>query len=196
LIARESSYRGDFDIVFRATHGDMSSGVRACIAPEFAVADELAAVKRPRWPLPQRSHIGKRQSGDSQLAKLADFLAGQVQVPSESYRLAKQKATLNDFERNLRDRLEEQDNALARAADLGQQFRKMIQERRQGELADWLSRAQAVETPAEIRSFAKGLADDARAVQAALHFEWSNGQVEGQVNRLKTEVTNVWSSGL
>jgi transposase len=40
--------------------------------------------------------------------------------------------------------------------------------------------------PGELRSFAKGLQDDQAAVQEALRSPWSNGQVEGQVNRLKT----------
>ena len=37
-----------------------------------------------------------------------------------------------------------------------------------------------------MRTFAKGLQEDQDAVRAALSHEWSNGQVEGQVNRLKT----------
>jgi transposase len=34
-------------------------------------------------------------------------------------------------------------------------------------------------------SFAKGLSTDYDAVKAALHYSYSNGPVEGQVNRLK-----------
>jgi transposase len=37
---------------------------------------------------------------------------------------------------------------------------------------------------AELRRFADGLKND-KAVEAALQEPWSNGQVEGQVNRLK-----------
>ncbi len=37
----------------------------------------------------------------------------------------------------------------------------------------------------ELRGFAKGLQADKAAVRAALSLEWSNGQVEGQINRLK-----------
>jgi transposase len=37
----------------------------------------------------------------------------------------------------------------------------------------------------EFRNFAKGLRRDERAVRAAMKVEWSNGQTEGQVNRLK-----------
>jgi transposase len=38
----------------------------------------------------------------------------------------------------------------------------------------------------EIASFARGLASDQAAVAAALTESWSNGQTEGQINRLKT----------
>ncbi|PWC56070.1 transposase [Azospirillum sp. TSO22-1] len=36
-----------------------------------------------------------------------------------------------------------------------------------------------------LRSFAQGLAADLDALQAALQEPWSNGPVEGQINRLK-----------
>jgi transposase len=35
-------------------------------------------------------------------------------------------------------------------------------------------------------SFAKGIRQDLAAVEGAIKTQWSNGQVEGQVNRLKT----------
>jgi transposase len=38
----------------------------------------------------------------------------------------------------------------------------------------------------EFHGFAKGLRRDLQAVTAALKWDWSNGQTEGQVNRLKT----------
>jgi len=37
----------------------------------------------------------------------------------------------------------------------------------------------------ELKSFATGLRRDFAAVQNGLSLEWSNGQTEGQVNRLK-----------
>ena len=38
----------------------------------------------------------------------------------------------------------------------------------------------------KLQNFAWGLRQDYAAVRAALAYDWSNGQVEGQVNRLKT----------
>ena len=38
----------------------------------------------------------------------------------------------------------------------------------------------------ELKSFAKGLLSDITAVTNAVSLSWSNGQVEGQINKLKT----------
>ena len=38
---------------------------------------------------------------------------------------------------------------------------------------------------AEIENFGRALRRDYEAVAAALKYEWSSGQVEGQINRLK-----------
>ena len=57
---------------------------------------------------------------------------------------------------------------------------------RQGQLLDtWLQRAWHSDMPREIRVFATGLKSDYAAVKAGPTTEWSNGQLEGQVNRLK-----------
>jgi transposase len=100
--------------------------------------------------------------------------------------LLKPQAELTVDEATLRERVEQEDGSLARTAELGRLFRAMIRERRQDDWTDWLARAQMTETSAEIQSFASGLKDDEKAVQAALRLEWSNGPVEGQVNRHKT----------
>jgi transposase len=51
-------------------------------------------------------------------------------------------------------------------------------------LDSWLAQAEAAGI-VEFKRFAQSLRSDYRAVQAALQFSWSNGQTEGQVNRLK-----------
>ena len=38
----------------------------------------------------------------------------------------------------------------------------------------------------ELKAFARGLFSDFQAVKNALTLPWSNGQVEGQINKLKT----------
>src|SRR5205814_6694777 len=70
-----------------------------------------------------------------------------------------------------------------------QDFAALVRERERwqddpGALASWVRVATASAIP-ELRSFATGLLRDWAAVQAALTSPWSNGQTEGQVNRLK-----------
>ena len=60
----------------------------------------------------------------------------------------------------------------------------MVSERRAEELDAWLDAAESSEV-AEIENFAGALRRDYEAVAAALAYEWSSGQVEGQINRLK-----------
>lgn len=73
---------------------------------------------------------------------------------------------------------------VGRAQGLALSFIKVIKERRVDDLRGWLVEAQRSEV-AEFVSFANGIAADLQAVRAALTCEWSNGQTEGQVHRLK-----------
>lgn len=73
---------------------------------------------------------------------------------------------------------------VVRAQELAMNFIGLVKERRADDLRGWLVEAQRSEI-AEFVSFANGLTADLRAVRAALEYEWSNGQVEGQVHRLK-----------
>ncbi len=74
--------------------------------------------------------------------------------------------------------------ALIAARTLALEFTRLIRERDGAALAPWLVAAEASGVAA-IRGFAEGLRRDEPAVQAALDYVWSSGQVEGQVNRLK-----------
>jgi transposase len=67
---------------------------------------------------------------------------------------------------------------------LAQCFVEMIKERQADALDPWLTDALTCDSSA-VRRFARTLRQDYAAVRAALTFAWSDGQVEGQVNRLK-----------
>ena len=67
---------------------------------------------------------------------------------------------------------------------LAQGFMQMIRERSGHQLNDWLSEAEASQLP-EFKSFARGIQQDKAAVLAGLTLPWSNGPLEGHVNRLK-----------
>ncbi len=64
---------------------------------------------------------------------------------------------------------------------LATEFIVLLRERRSHDLSDWVKQA----TQSPLASFAAGLRRDLSAVQAAFASPWSQGQVEGQVNRLK-----------
>src|SRR5262249_36511607 len=68
--------------------------------------------------------------------------------------------------------------------DLSSTFVQMVQQRQGETLPTWLANA-AQSAVTELRSFATGMQQDYAAGAAALAYEWSNGQVDGQINKLK-----------
>lgn len=79
--------------------------------------------------------------------------------------------------------LQDEKVALMRERAIG--FRKMVREQQSENLDAWLEEAQASGV-ITLRTFAEGIKLDYAAVRSALESPWSNGQTEGQVNRLKT----------
>jgi len=88
----------------------------------------------------------------------------------------------------------EQDPETAIVAKLARQFTALVRagnasnqadpQAAQAELKTWLTEARVSGVPA-METFAAGLEGDSGAISAALTTPWSNGQTEGQVNRLK-----------
>jgi transposase len=74
---------------------------------------------------------------------------------------------------------------LAAALELADEFAELIRRRSQGALSDWLARGEARVNP-ELRRFAEGIRRDEAAVHAAVTQRWSDGPVEGHIDRLKT----------
>jgi transposase len=62
---------------------------------------------------------------------------------------------------------------------------EIVKGRKREKFDAWIELARQSKLP-EMQGFLQGLNKDINAVKAALEYEWSNGQVEGQVNRLKT----------
>jgi len=91
---------------------------------------------------------------------------------------------LKDDEQKIVELLHRLSPDVARAQELAGDFVKMIKERQVAGLRGWIIAALKSKMP-ELVSFARGLTDDLKAVKAALTSEWSQGQTEGQVNRLK-----------
>lgn len=70
---------------------------------------------------------------------------------------------------------------VAQAYELAQRFTHLVRTRQPDGLEAWLAAVR--QGPPEVRRCAHGMTRDHAAVQAALRLPWSQGQVEGQVNR-------------
>jgi transposase len=68
--------------------------------------------------------------------------------------------------------------------ELAEDFATLVRERRGHALQQWMGDVERCGV-AELQTFATGLQRDGQAVIAGLTLPWSNGQTEGQVNRLK-----------
>ncbi|MDQ3855178.1 MAG: ISL3 family transposase [Chloroflexota bacterium] len=94
------------------------------------------------------------------------------------------KDRLPEEERDYLRRLCDQEPTVALAYELAQEFATMARGRTGQGFDAWLTRA-TTSGISELGRFARGLTDDRAAVEAGLSQEWSNGQSEGQVNKLK-----------
>jgi transposase len=74
--------------------------------------------------------------------------------------------------------------AIATTHALAVGFGRLVHAHDVDALAGWMTAATGSTLP-ELRDFAQGLRRDGAAVHAAIALPWSNGQTEGQVNRLK-----------
>jgi len=92
------------------------------------------------------------------------------------------------------ERLLQEDAAIAAAYTVTQDFATMLRQREGERLDQWVEDA-AQSGIDDLKRFALGLQDDYDAVQAGLTLEYSNGQVEGQVTRLKLVRRSMYGRG-
>jgi transposase len=98
--------------------------------------------------------------------------------------LLKEETSLTAEQQAYCDELLAQSAAIEAACTLTRAFWRLIRERDGSALGPWLTEARASGL-AEFREFAAGIERDRAAVDAALIYEWSSGQTEGQITRLK-----------
>jgi len=116
--------------------------------------------------------------------KVPQLYIPRLSAQSAAWLMIKEKDKLKDDKRRLRTILCEKDIVIAQAFEMAQAYCKMFRQRLEHELDGWLEKA-AESGIKEFKSFAISLRSDMGAVRASLTYEWSNGQVEGQVHRLK-----------
>lgn len=63
------------------------------------------------------------------------------------------------------------------------EFKNLFQTKQDGQLKNWMKRV--IETNCGLNNFTKNLEKDYEAINNAVITRYSNGQVEGQVNRIK-----------
>jgi transposase len=98
--------------------------------------------------------------------------------------MVKPAEELSEAEQQHLQRLLDASEQISIAYQLAIRFSSTLRERRSLDLESWLNDVTASGIDSLLR-FAGGLRQDLAAVTAAFTSQWSNGQVEGQVNRLK-----------
>ena len=87
-----------------------------------------------------------------------------------------------------------QEHAVDLAYTLAQQFVHLLREHHVEQLDSWLSACTSSGLP-DLETFAAGLQKEASAIRAAITLPYSNGPVEGHVNRLKLIKRSMYSRG-
>lgn len=98
--------------------------------------------------------------------------------------LLKNDERLTDEERKLRPVILDASPLIKEGLELVRSFRDAICSGDERTLDSWIEKASKCGLP-DFENFVKALRRDEAAVRAAVSSEWSNGQTEGQVNRLK-----------
>jgi transposase len=123
---------------------------------------------------------------------LPEEIRGKQEIPAVSpptpravvWWLLKDKEKLKEEQREFIGELLEKNPIIKAAYELAWEFRRMIKTRDGKKLNDWFGKAEQSGI-SEMARFVKELREDEAAVQAAMEYAWSNGHVEGQINRLK-----------
>jgi transposase len=127
----------------------------------------------------RRGRTGPRAAGLPRAARPRPPTPRQVR-----WWLLRPAADLEPDQRAYLERVQAGCPAIGRAQTLATDFGRLVRQRVRPALAAWLAAAAASGLP-EFREVAAGMRRDRAAIEAALTHEWSSGQVEGQVTRIK-----------
>ena len=105
-------------------------------------------------------------------------------VRRATWLILRREKNRDDEDEQIIKQLSSQHPAFADAIELSQDFAQMLRERTPEQFDNWLSRALSSQLPSLV-AFAQGLLEDYDAVKSGMTLPWSNGPVEGQINRLK-----------
>jgi transposase len=137
-----------------------------------SLREEIGPPRRLRRYYPPVSKERKRHQRAALSSRRATWLV--LQRPEE----------ISSEEQHLLDLIKQAHPQVKVACELAQAFAQMIRGRNAPALDPWLEETLKGGVP-ELRTFAAGIKRDQVAVLAALTHKWSQGQVEGQIHRLK-----------
>jgi transposase len=133
--------------------------------------------------LQQKGYTGQRKSVAEYLQRFRKQTA--FHSPGQlAWLLMRDADGLQEEEKSHLQALFVENQKLREIHQLAQAFQKMLSQKSPDLLDDWLLKMEACGVK-KLQNFASGLRQDYGAVKAALSCDWSNGQVQGQVNRLK-----------
>jgi transposase len=130
-----------------------------------------------------RRRISQIESKDIKNKEIENGFAA-PSVRQTAILLLKKVETLKEEEKIFVETLVSSNQNVQKISQLGLEFQKMIREKQSQRFPTWLEESAKCGIK-EIAGFAWGLKQDQQAVTESMKSEWSNGQVEGQVNRLK-----------
>jgi transposase len=142
-----------------------------------ALVSQLIGKWRASSPMPELRVRGKKR-------QTAHPPSRRVSARQASWLFVKPREQLTDEQQTLLARICQANTDLEELYRLGQQFVLMVKQRQPRRLDAWLVRAQQ-SSSVELQGFASGVKRDYAAVKAGLSLPWSQGQVEGQMTRLK-----------
>jgi transposase len=131
-----------------------------------------------------RAHLTRWREADGLVRLAAPPARPQYSVRQTSWLLLRNPSDLEPDERVFVAALGQRCPEAACAGELAQGFLAIVRQRDHDALDPWVEQAERSDLP-ELRGFAVGLRRDWAAVSAGLELPWSNGQTEGQVNKLK-----------
>ena len=142
-----------------------------------SLVGKLTSDWRARLPGPVERVRGKKRQAAAPVKR-------RLSPRHASWLFVKDQAQLTANQRALIERICHTNADLQELYQLGQDFVQMVKQRQARRLTPWLVRAQS-SSSVELRGFASGIKRDYAAVKAALSLPWNQGQVEGQITRLK-----------
>jgi transposase len=156
-----------------------AQGYRGSAKAIYQYLERLRTSQRPSLVSSSPSKRQRRKSVLASPAPLENFSAQRV-----TWLFLGQAEKLDETQLHELALIRQSSPSAETAYRLAQAFMQMLRERTGHQLDAWLSSAEASRLP-EFKSFAKGIQQDKAAVLAGLTLPWSQGPLEGHVNRLK-----------